>query len=174
MFYGMLAKDRKEAQQMVVGSAIVNSINYAASHAKVELSGNQFIQGEKNFIRILEEFVKRHPSLDQDPVFAKASNQMMAEHEQRGQKAATFLSANTAVFYQGLLGRRCERLGWDFEPTDKFISMKVVVLKSFGACVCSDVELVVQGGRTGQTRTLNFKVVHLVNKAGFPNVIDVY
>jgi hypothetical protein len=174
MFYGMLAKDRKETQQLVLGSAIANSINYAASHAKVDINGNQFIQGEMEFVKILAEFAKRYPSLDQHPIFAKASNQMMAEHEQRGKKAAAFLSANTTAFYQGLLGKQSERLNWHFESTDKFISMKVSVLKSFGACVCSDVELVVQGGRTGQIRTLNFKVVHLVNKAGFPNIIDIY
>jgi hypothetical protein len=174
MFYGMMAKDRKEADQMVVGSAIANSINYAASHAKVEISGNQFVQGEQKFVNILESLSKRYPSLDQDPVFAKATNQMMAEHEQRGKTATSRLAADTSSFYQGLIGKRSERLDWNFEASDKFISIKVVVLKSFGACVCSDVELVVQGGRTGQTRTLKFKVVHLVNKAGFPNVIDVY
>jgi len=174
MFYGMMAKDRKEADQMVVGSAIANSINYAATHAKLEISGNQFVQGEQKFVKILESLSRRHASLDQDPVFAKATNQMMAEHDQRGKTAATRLAADASSFYQGLLGKQSERLDWHFESTDKFISMKVSVLKSFGACVCSDVELVVQGGRTGQIRTLNFKVVHLVNKAGFPNIIDIY
>jgi len=52
--------------------------------------------------------------------------------------------------------------------------MKVVVQKSFDTCVCSDVELVVQGGVSGKVRTLNFKVVHQFNKVGVPSVIDIY
>jgi hypothetical protein len=174
MVFGALAKDRKEADRLVLGAAMANSLNHIGSQAKVAGEGAQIVECETQVIKTLENFAKAHPSLDQDAEFAKATNQLVSEHEQRAKKFAKALTQDTRAFYQSLIGHRSDRLQWNFEATDKFIDMKVVVQKSFDTCVCSDVELVVQGGVSGKVRTLNFKVVHQFNKVGVPSVIDIY
>ncbi|MEY4272527.1 MAG: hypothetical protein RL250_1393 [Verrucomicrobiota bacterium] len=174
MVFGTFAKDRKEADRLVLGAAIANSLNHIGSQAKVAGEGAQIVECEAQILKTLENFAKAHPALDQDATFAEAANKLVAEHEQRARKFSKALAQDTKAFYQSLIGERCERLQWNFEPSDKFIDMKVVVQKSFYTCACSDVELVVQGGVSGKIRTLNFKVVHQFNKVGDAIVIDVY
>lgn len=174
MFFNALAKDRKEADQLVLGAAFSNSMNHVASQTKVAGDAAQFQENEMKVFKALEVFAKRYPALDRDLTFAKATNELLAEHARRGKKAVQALSANTTAFYQSLIGERCERLNWNFEAADKLISLSISSQKAVGTCVCSDCQLVVQGGRSQQTRTINFKVVHQVYKDGTWGVIDVY
>lgn len=174
MAFSALAKDRKEADELVLGSAIGNSLQHLGSQAKVTGDAARLKDCENQVLQAIDEFSKRYPELDEDAGFAKPIKQLLTEQAQRGQKAAKSLAADTKVFYQSLIGQRSERLNWNFEALDKLISLKVLEQKAIGTCVCSHVELVVQGGTSGKVRTLDIKVVHLVNKAGYPSVIDVY
>jgi hypothetical protein len=174
MFFSALAKDRKEADQLVLGAAFSNSMNHVVSQAKVSGDWAQFQENETQILKTLEDFTKRHPSLDSDAAFAKATNKLLADHTQRGKKAAQALSANSTAFYQSLIGQQCERAKWNFESVDKLISLTILSQKAIGTCVCSDCQLVVQGGRSNETRAINFKVVHRIYKDGTRDVIDVY
>lgn len=174
MFFSALAQNQKEADQLVLGAAFSNSANHLASQAKVAGDAAQFQESEMQVFKLLEVFAKRYPALDRDAAFAKATHELLAEHAQRGKKAATALAANTSAFYQSLIGLRCDRLKWDFEAADKLISLTITSQKVIGTCVCSDCQLVVQGGRSQQTRTINFKVVHQIYTDGSWGAIDVY
>lgn len=174
MFFKTFAKDNREADQLVLGSAMANSLNYLGSQAKVAGDAIHFVENEKLVMQALANLAARHPSLDRDPTFAKPINELLAEHAERGKKAAKVLAANTTDFYQSLIGHRSEPLRWNFEAGDKLISIVINSQKTFGTCVCSDCQLVVQGGISGKTRTLNFKVIHQAYKDGTTAVIDVF